>query len=182
MTSLITLPIRLSLEITVRAAKLGIGVVRAVAGALETDKAEQRAPWPVEDVPVAPAPTNGRAAAPAPEPPPPPEPPPLPEAPPPREPPPAPQHVEAPIDFDAPAEEELAPRHVDTDATIAYEAGPAEDVGAAIHVEAPWEGYDQMKAAEIVKRLRSANDATRAVARLYERQGKARASVLAAAG
>jgi hypothetical protein len=174
MTSLITLPIRLSLEITVRAAKLGIGVVRAVAGALETDQAEQRAPWPVHDEPIAPAPTNGRATAPAPEPAP--EPAPAPTAPP------EPEHVEAPIDFDAPAEEELAPAHVDTDATLAYEAGPAEDVGAAIHVEAPWEGYDQMKAAEIVKRLRSANDATRAVARLYERQGKARSSVLAAAG
>jgi hypothetical protein len=165
MTSLITLPIRISLEITVRAAKLGIGVVRAVAGALETDQAEQRAPWPVDDEPVAPAPTNGRATV-APE----------------HAPPPEPVHVEAPIDFDAPAAEDLAPVHVETDATIAYEAGPADDVGAAIHVEAPWEGYDQMKAAEIVKRLRSANDATRAVARLYERQGKARASVLAAAG
>jgi hypothetical protein len=176
MTSLITLPIRLSLEITVRAAKLGIGVVRAVAGALETDQAEQRAPWPVHDEPIAPAPTNGRAAAPAPEP----APEPAPAAQP--APPPEPEHVEAPIDFAAPAEEELAPPHVDTDATMAYEAGPAEDVGAAIRVEAPWEGYDQMKAAEIVKRLRSANDATRAVARLYEQQGKARSSVLAAAG
>jgi hypothetical protein len=159
MTSLITLPIRLSLEITVRAAKLGAGVVRALADALEPDRADQRAPWPVHDAPVAtPAPTNGRAAA---------EP---------------PEHVEAPIDFDAPAPEELAPQHVDTDVTVAYESGPADDVGAAIHVEAPWDGYDAMKAAEIVKRLRSANDATRAVALLYERQGKARASVLAAAG
>jgi hypothetical protein len=170
MTSLITLPIRLSLEITIRAAKLGIGAVRAVAGALETDQAEQRAPWPVEDVPVAPGPTNGRAAAPPAEPFAP-----VDEVLP-------PEHIEALIDFDAPAEEELVPQHVDTDAVVAYEAGPADDVGAAIHVEAPWEGYDQMKAAEIVKRLRSANDATRAVARLYERQGKARSSVLAAAG
>jgi hypothetical protein len=176
MTSLITLPIRISLELTVRAAKLGIGVVRAVAEALETDQTEQRAPWPVDDVPVAPAPTNGRSASAAPE-----------TVEPVEDVPPVvqvlpPEHIEAPIDFDAPAEEELAAAHVDTDATIAYEAGPADDVGAAIRVEAPWEGYDQMRAAEIVKRLRSANDATRAVARLYERQGKARSSVLAAAG
>ncbi|MDX6657162.1 MAG: hypothetical protein QOH62_1955 [Solirubrobacteraceae bacterium] len=179
MTSLITLPIRISLELTVRAAKLGIGVVRAVAEALETDQTEQRAPWPVDDVPVAPAPTNGRSASAAPETVEPIEQvedvPPVVEVLP-------PEHIEAPIDFDAPAEEELAAAHVDTDATIAYEAGPADDVGAAIRVEAPWEGYDQMRAAEIVKRLRSANDATRAVARLYERQGKARSSVLAAAG
>jgi hypothetical protein len=158
MTSLITLPIRLSLEITVRAAKAGAGVVRTLAGALESDKADERAPWPVHDAQPAPAPTNGRTGARPPEP------------------------VDAPIDFDAPSAEELAPDHVDADVTVAYEAGPADDVGPTVHVEAPWEGYDQMKAAEIVKRLRSANDATRAVARLYEQHGKARSSVLAAAG
>jgi hypothetical protein len=37
-----------------------------------------------------------------------------------------------------------------------------------------------MRANEIVSRLKSANDATRAVVRLYEQQGKARSSVLAA--
>jgi hypothetical protein len=37
-----------------------------------------------------------------------------------------------------------------------------------------------MRAADIVARLRSADPATRAVVRLYEQQGKARSSVLAA--
>jgi hypothetical protein len=74
----------------------------------------------------------------------------------------------------------LAPRHVDSEPSLAYEAGPADDVGAEVHVDAPWEGYDKMRAADIVTRLKRADDATRAVVRLYEQQGKARSSVLAA--
>src|SRR5947208_417525 len=98
MTSLITLPIRLPLEITYRAAKLGVQVVRTAAGILGRDSAQERAPWPAEDVFVA-------------------EPIAVEEV----------EHVEAPIDFDAPSEEELAPAHVDTEAVIAYEAGPGDD-------------------------------------------------------
>jgi hypothetical protein len=49
MSSIITLPIRLPLEITYRAAKLGLEVVRTVAGVLERDAADQRAPWPVDE-------------------------------------------------------------------------------------------------------------------------------------
>jgi hypothetical protein len=170
MTSLITLPIRLPLEITVRAARLGVDVLRAVTGLLEHDSADRAhaaeggasgAPWPaseaaraeaepiiVEDV-VVPEPAE-------------------------------PEIIEAPIDFDAPGAEELAPTHVDSEPSLAYEAGPADDVGAEVHVDAPWEGYDKMRAADIVTRLKRADDATRAVVRLYEQQGKARSSVLAA--
>jgi hypothetical protein len=159
MTSLITLPIRLPLEITVRAAKLGVEVLRTVTGLLEHDAADERAPWPaaeahpiaVEDVIVP-------------------------------EPPRAPEPVAAPVDFDAPSAEELAPTHVDSEPELAYEAGPAQDVGAEVHVGAPWDGYDRMRAADIVVRLKTADDATRAVVRLYEQQGKARSSVLAATG
>jgi hypothetical protein len=157
MTSLITLPIRLSLELTARAAKLGVDALRAVAGLIERDEADQRVAWPVADEPVAerePLVAEPIAAEP----------------------------VAAPIDFDAPSEEELAPAHVDSDPALAYEAGPADDVGAEVHVDAPWDGYDRMRAADIVARLRSADDATRAVVRLYEQQGKARSSVLAATG
>jgi hypothetical protein len=163
MTSIITLPIRLSLDVAVRATKLGVGVVRAVAGVLDGDHDDARAPWPAEDAVVAEpaAPPAARPPEPEPEP---------------------PIIIDAPIDFDAPGEEDLAPRHVDSEPELAYESGPADDVGAAVHVEAPWEGYDQMRATDIVTRLRSANDATRAVVRLYEQQGKARSSVLAATG
>src|SRR4051812_26216418 len=64
---------------------------------------------------------------------------------------------------------------------------PVETEGAAapsaeIHVEAPWEGYDQMKAGDIVERLRTADDSVRAIVRLYESSNKARKSVLDATG
>jgi hypothetical protein len=154
MTSLITLPIRLPLEITYRAAKLGVEVVRTVAGILERDRPDERAPWPAED---AGAPYVAEPIA-------------VEEI----------EHVEAPIDFDAPSAEEVAPTHVDSEPALAYEAGPADDVGAQVRVDPPWEGYDRMRAADIVDRLRAADEATRAVVRLYESQGKGRTSVLAA--
>jgi hypothetical protein len=139
MTALIRLP----LEITYRAAKLGIDVLRAIAGLLEREE-EAKAPAPQAPVTVAvpePAVVVEEPPAPAPE-----------------------------------------PRHVDSEPELSYQAGPAEDVGAEVRVEAPWEGYDRMRAADIVDRLRVADEATRAVVRLYEQQGKARSSVLAATG
>jgi hypothetical protein len=151
MSSIITLPIRLPLEITYRAAKLGLEVVRTVAGVLERDEADRRAPWPVDEAYVA-------------------EPAAVEEV----------EHVEALVDFDAPSPEELAPTHIDSETVVAYESGPGDDVGAELHVDAPWEGYDRMRAADIVDRLQVADEATRAVVRLYETQGKARSSVLAA--
>ena len=156
MTSLITLPIRLPLELTYRAAKLGIDVLRTVSGLLERDDADRRAAWPVEDAEAA---VESETVIIVPEP---------------------PEPITAPVDFDAPGEEELAPAHVDAEPDLAYAAGPAEDVGAEVHVDAPWDGYDRMRAADIVARLRSADAATRAVVRLYEQHGKARSSVLAA--
>jgi len=153
-TSLITLPIRLPLEITYRAAKLGVGVVRTVAGILERDGADDRAPWPAEEA------VSHHVAEPIA----------VEEV----------EHVEALVDFDAPSEEELTPSHVDSEPVVAYESGPADDVGAQVHVDAPWDGYDRMRAADIVDRLQVADEATRAVVRLYEAQGKARSSVLAA--
>ena len=156
MSSIITLPIRLPLEITYRAAKLGLEAVRTIAGVLERDEADRRAPWPIEDVEdVEPYVAEPIAVEEV-------------------------EHVEAPIDFDAPSPEELAPTHVDSEPVVAYEAGPGDEVGAEVHVDAPWDGYDRMRAADIVDRLRVADDATRAVVRLYESQGKARSSVLAA--
>jgi hypothetical protein len=157
MTSLITLPIRLPLEITWRAAKLGVDVLRTVTGLLEHDRADERVPWPVDAEPAAREPMVAEPIV-------------VEEI----------EHVEAAIDFDAPSEEELAPPHVDREPEVAYESGPASDVGAEVHVDTPWEGYDRMRATDIVARLRSADPATRAVVRLYEQQGKARSSVLAA--
>jgi hypothetical protein len=60
--------------------------------------------------------------------------------------------------------------------------GPADDVGATITVEEPWDGYAQQPAAAIVARLRGADPATKAVVALYERGHKQRATVLRATG
>ncbi|HEY3188229.1 MAG TPA: ferritin-like domain-containing protein [Solirubrobacteraceae bacterium] len=62
---------------------------------------------------------------------------------------------------------------------------PVESEGAGapaaqVHIEAPWEGYDTLKAGEIVARLRDANDAVRAMVRLYEETHKNRKSILQA--
>jgi ferritin-like metal-binding protein YciE len=50
--------------------------------------------------------------------------------------------------------------------------------GAVLRVDAPWEGYDDMKAGDVVGRLRDAPPAVRAMARLYEETHKARKSIL----
>jgi hypothetical protein len=73
--------------------------------------------------------------------------------------------------------------HLDQDADALVESfGPADDVGATITVEEPWDGYAQQPATAIVARLRGADPATKAVVALYERGHKRRATVLRAAG
>jgi hypothetical protein len=54
------------------------------------------------------------------------------------------------------------------------------DPGARLRVEAPWDGYDDMRATDIARRVRGGDAATKAVVRLYERTHKKRKSVLAA--
>src|SRR3954467_613758 len=100
----------------------------------------------------------------------PPPPPPPPAAPP--EPPPAP---EAELLGDEPT-------HVSREAEVVASFGPADDPAPAIDVQAPWSGYDDQPAAEIVKRVRAADEATKAVVLLYERGRKSRSSVIRAAG
>ena len=60
--------------------------------------------------------------------------------------------------------------------------GPADDAVPTLHVQAPWDGYDAHPAAEVIKRVRAADEATKAVVLLYEQGHKARASVIRAAG
>jgi hypothetical protein len=73
------------------------------------------------------------------------------------------------------------PAHISTEPETVASFGPAASPGAMLEVEAPWEGYDRQPAAEVVKRVRMGDEATRAVVLLYERTHKARKSVLAAA-
>ncbi|HEX8120319.1 MAG TPA: hypothetical protein VF549_03545 [Solirubrobacteraceae bacterium] len=52
--------------------------------------------------------------------------------------------------------------------------------GATLRVDAPFDGYDKLRAPEIVARVRESDAATKAVVRLYEQTHKKRKSVLAA--
>jgi hypothetical protein len=82
----------------------------------------------------------------------------------------------------APAPEPAPPEHVSEEAEQVASFGPADGPGALIEVEPPWPGYDAQPAAEVVKRVRQGDEATRAVVLLYERTHKGRKSILAAAG
>ena len=73
------------------------------------------------------------------------------------------------------------PAHVSTEATPVASFGPSDDPGATIEVEPPWPNYDAHPAAEVVRRVRAGDEATRAVVLLYERGNKARKSVIDAA-
>ncbi len=71
--------------------------------------------------------------------------------------------------------------HLDDDADVLVESfGPADDVGATITVDEPWDGYARQPATAIVARLRGADPATKAVVALYERVHKGRATILRA--
>ena len=76
---------------------------------------------------------------------------------------------------------EPAPAHVSEEAEQVASFGPSDDPGSTIEVQAPWPRYDEHSAAEVIKRVRSGDEATRAVVLLYERTHKARKSVIAAA-
>src|SRR3954469_3971012 len=80
-----------------------------------------------------------------------------------------------------PAPEPPVPAHVSSEPEQVASFGPADDPGPTLEVEPPWEGYDEHSAAEVVKRVRTGDDATRAVVLLYERTHRARQSVIAAA-
>jgi hypothetical protein len=97
---------------------------------------------------------------------------------------PAPAPAPPPVPAAEPEAELLGeePSHVSREAETVASFGPADDPAPAIHVQAPWGGYDDQPAAEIVKRVRAADEATKAVVLLYERGHKRRASVIRAAG
>jgi hypothetical protein len=66
---------------------------------------------------------------------------------------------------------------VDTEETLVETEGAASP-GPQIRVDAPFEGYEKLKAAEIVARVREADESTKAVVRLYESTHKKRKSIL----
>jgi hypothetical protein len=62
------------------------------------------------------------------------------------------------------------------------EAGAEDGAGAEVHVDPPWDGYDAMSAAQIKRRLSTADSGAAAAVSLYEGAGRGRVSVVAAAG
>jgi hypothetical protein len=177
MNKLLLLPLTLPLAIARGAAA---GALRAVADLVDDlATAEPASPFadgpftyeqrraepvaPVEPEPVVPAPRPHAA--------------PEPEAPP--EPGPLPDPIE---DLDLPAPE---PTRGDA-ARVRAEQREAETTpespGPEIRVDEPWEGYTAMTAPDVVDRLRVADDATRAVVRLFESTHRKRKTVLAATG
>jgi hypothetical protein len=87
----------------------------------------------------------------------------------------------APFPTPAPTEPapEPEPAHVSEEPVVVAAVGGAE-AGAQVSVAEPWDGYRQMKAADVIDRLATADAAQLAVVQLYEGQGRGRKTVLAA--
>jgi hypothetical protein len=171
MRKLLLLPVTLPLA-AVRGALTG--VLEAVAAALE-----DATPAPP------PAPTPARPASPPPPPPlladdapvtplrPRPAPPPPPPPPPADEPPPAAAEAFGP------------PEPTRGEAARAREAlreaeATADSPGPEIRIDEPWPGYRKLRAPDIVDRLAAADEATKAMVRLFESGHRKRRAVLAA--
>jgi hypothetical protein len=184
--SLITLPLRISLRTaraalrtTRDAADAGLGLLdlvgelveRGASGGASTARPAPRAPERSDDKPV-PSASNGRGPAR------------------PVEPVEAVETVEAvepvepfrtvdPVDPVDPAE----PVHVDAEAEIVEEVaepGAEDGAGAQIHVAPPFDGYDALRAADVVARLRGADIAQLGTIELYEQTHRRRRTVLEA--
>lgn len=80
--------------------------------------------------------------------------------------------------------DELVPDHVDEEPVLVAEVaeeGAEDGAGPELRVDAPWDGYDQMTAADIRDRLAVGSAAEAAAVELYETTRKNRRSVLEAA-
>lgn len=87
-----------------------------------------------------------------------------------------------PVDYSEPAPVE--PEHVSEEPVlvdVSADEGAEESVGASISIAEPWDGYRQMKAAEVIARIESASREELAVIELYEGMNRRRSSVLEAA-
>jgi hypothetical protein len=91
-----------------------------------------------------------------------------------------PRRERKPTSVDPPTPEGRFKRDADQVEDELVETEGAASPGATLRVDEPFDGYDKLRAPEIVDRVRSADDATKAVVRLYESTHKKRKSVLAA--
>jgi hypothetical protein len=80
--------------------------------------------------------------------------------------------------------DELIPDHVDEEIVLVAEVaeeGAEHGAGPELHVDRPWDGYDDMTAPQITDRLTAATVELAAAVELYESIGKSRRTVLDAA-
>jgi hypothetical protein len=80
--------------------------------------------------------------------------------------------------------DELIPDHVDEETVLVAEVaeeGAEDGAGPELTVEAPWDGYDEMTAADIRDRLAAATVVEAAAVELYESTHKNRRTVMDAA-
>ena len=90
----------------------------------------------------------------------------------------------APADAPPSIPDELIPDHVDEEVVLVAEvaeAGAEDGAGAELRVEQPWDGYDEMTAADIRDRLSASTPVEAAAVELYESTGKNRRTVIDAA-
>ncbi|HET9102840.1 MAG TPA: hypothetical protein VFN55_05750 [Solirubrobacteraceae bacterium] len=202
-SSVLLLPIRVGLRgaqvglrVTAAVTDRALAVVGAMAGAasgapeapVDIDGEPLRggmptpgpAPTPPAPTPLAPAPAPAPPApAPGPTPPgpdpapPPPGPEPTP-GPPPAPPTPSPAPGPPPPPGPAPPHISAEPELVQSVAEVGAEDG----AGAQLRIDEPWKGYDQLRAADVIERLRGADAAELAAVELYERSRRGRETVL----
>jgi hypothetical protein len=93
--------------------------------------------------------------------------------------------VETPVRDAPPAvPDELIPDHVDEEVVLVAEVaeeGAEEGAGPELHVDEPWDAYDEMTAPQIRDRLAAADPVVAAAVTLYETTHKSRRTVIEAA-
>lgn len=179
-SSLLTLPVRVglrgaqaSLQLTAAVTDRALAVVGSLAGAVRSSD-RQRFDIDGEPLGGVPDPTPAPAPpGPAPAPPPPP--------PAPTPPPPGPEPAPGPPPAPPGPPDPPPPPHISTESDLVEsvaEAGAEDGAGAQIHTDAPWDGYDALRAADVVDRIAGAQVAELAAVQLYERAGRRRQTVL----
>ncbi len=86
------------------------------------------------------------------------------------------------VDYDAPVQTE--PVHVDEGAELVEEiaeAGAENGAGAQVRVAEPWDGYDLLRAADVIEGLGQATSEELAAIELYELSSRKRQTVIEAA-
>jgi hypothetical protein len=87
-----------------------------------------------------------------------------------------------PVDYDAP--EVVEPAHVDTGEELVEEVaepGAEDGAGAQVRIAEPWDGYRELRAAEIIDRIRTATPEELAAVELFELSDRRRQTVISAA-